>query len=338
MQQRKYFFWLLFSLVLLMLTLIAALVNLTTGEIQFSLRQLPAILSAPGSIEYSILTNLRLPRVMLAFAVGGALSLSGAILQGIYRNPLVEPYTMGISGGAVLGVSVVIAFGLPAALGYFVVPMAGFGGALLTIFVVYALSMRSGHSDINRMLLIGVMISFISASATMFLMSLVSADDLHTIIFWTMGSLDEPNTSLIIFVLALALTGLLVSWFFARPLNALRLGETKAFHLGVNTNVAIRLLFVLASLLTGTCVAVAGVIGFVGLVIPHIVRSLIGNDYRILLVSSFFGGSLFLLTCDIVARTLLLPNELPVGVVTGLIGGVTFIFVLRRSRSSFKKA
>lgn len=330
--------WFLFVTGLMVLTIIVALINLSTGELLISLGDIPAILQNPESMEYSILLNLRLPRVMLAFAVGGALSLSGAILQGIYRNPLVEPYTLGISGGAVLGVSLVIVLGLPATLGYFVVPLAGFGGSLLTIFIVYALSMRSGHSDINRMLLIGVMISFISASATMFLMSLVSADDLHTIIFWTMGSLDEPNTTLINFVLVLTLSGLLLSWLFARPLNALRLGETKAFHLGINTSVTIRLLFVLASLLTGTCVAVAGVIGFVGLVIPHIIRSVIGNDYRILLISSFFGGSFFLLTCDIIARTLLSPGELPIGVITGLIGGITFIFVLRRSRSSFKKA
>lgn len=336
MQHRKYFYWLLFSLVLLALTLIAAMVNLSAGEIPIRLSQLPALLSEPDSMEYAILTKLRLPRVLLAFAVGGSLSLSGAILQGIYRNPLVEPYTLGISGGAVLGVSIVISAGLPALLGYMVVPLAGFAGALLTIFVVYALSLRSGHSDINRMLLIGVMISFISSSATMFLMSLSSADDLHSIVFWTMGSLDEPNTGLIIGVVIIALAGLLVAWLFARPLNALRIGETKALHLGINTGVTIRLLFILASLLTGVCVSVAGIIGFVGLVIPHIVRSVIGNDYRILLAGSFLGGSFFLIACDIVARTLIAPNELPVGVITGLIGGVTFIFVLKKSPSSAK--
>lgn len=171
----------------------------------------------------------------------------------------------------------------------------------------------------------------------MFLMSISTAEDLHSIIFWTMGSLDEPNTLLIRIVLITSLAVLILSYLFARPLNALRLGEVKAQHLGINTATTIRILFVLASLLTGLCVSVAGIIGFVGLIIPHIIRQLIGSDYRILLLSSFLGGSIFLMVCDVLSRTLISPNELPIGVITGMAGGLIFILVLSKASSTSKR-
>ncbi|HOO85217.1 MAG TPA: iron ABC transporter permease, partial [Prolixibacteraceae bacterium] len=158
---------------------------------------------------------------------------------------------------------------------------------------------------------------------------------LHGIVFWMMGSLDEPNTILVKIVFYSSLAGLIMSYFFARPLNALRLGHEKAHHLGINTNTTIRILFIVASLLTGICVAVAGIIGFVGLVIPHLIRNIIGTDYRILLAGSFLGGSLFLIICDIIARTIIMPNELPIGVITGMVGGLVFIVVLARTRLKF---
>ena len=283
-------------------------------------------------MEYAILTNIRIPRLLLAFSIGGALSITGAILQGIYRNPLVEPYTLGISGGAALGVALVIVFGLNMTLGNFMLPVAGFAGAFATIFLVYFLSMRRGEININRMLLIGVMISFVASSGMMFLMSITSADNLHSIIFWTMGSLDEPNSMLIYTILIASIAGLFTTILFAQPLNALRLGEAKATHLGINASVIIRILFVVASLLAGLCVAVGGIIGFVGLIIPHIMRTIIGSDYRILLISSFLGGSFFLIISDVIARTIIKPNELPIGVITGIVGGLVFILVLSRSK------
>jgi iron complex transport system permease protein len=146
-----------------------------------------------------------------------------------------------------------------------------------------------------------------------------------------MGSLDEPDTSMIVITLVTALISLVVAYLFVEPLNALRLGEEKASHLGINTNLSIRILFLLASLLAGICVAVAGVIGFVGLIIPHLVRRLVGSDYRILLLSSFLLGASFLLACDVIARTIIAPNELPIGVITGMVGGVVFLLMSRRS-------
>jgi iron complex transport system permease protein len=323
--------WILYIVLLTILVIIAMLVSLSTGDTKIALNEIPSILRSGEGIEYSILTAIRLPRIILAFAIGGALSLTGAILQGIYRNPLVEPYTLGISGGAALGVAIVIVLGLHLSFSSAILPVAGFAGSIVTIFAVYFLSMKRGVINISRMLLIGVMISFIASSGMMFLMAISSSENLHGIIFWMMGSLDEPNTMLIRIMFYSALAGLFIAYLFARPLNALRLGEEKARHLGINTNTTLRILFIVASLLTGFCVAVAGIIGFVGLVIPHIMRHISGSDYRILLGSSFLGGSFFLIVSDIIARTIISPNELPIGVITGIVGGLVFIIVLART-------
>jgi len=331
----KYWKWIVFLAALLLLLAISVAISLSSGEIDIAISRLPKILSDPNSMEFTILTRIRIPRLILAIAVGGALSLSGAILQGIYRNPLVEPYTLGISGGAALGIAIAIVFGLNN-LSFLTLPVFGFLGAVITLFLVYFLSIKRAGLSINSMLLIGVMVSFISSSAMMFLMSISSTDNLQSIVFWVMGSLDESNTMLIRIALYSSLAGLIITYFFAQPLNALRLGNAKAKHLGINTDVTVRLLFFVASLLTGIAVSVAGVIGFVGLVIPHLVRLFIGNDYRILLAGSFLGGAIFLVLSDTIARTIIAPNELPIGVITGFAGGLVFIVVLSRSRSHVK--
>jgi iron complex transport system permease protein len=183
------------------------------------------------------------------------------------------------------------------------------------------------------MLLIGVMVSFVASASMMFLMATTSSENIHSIVFWMMGSLDEPNSGLIRFALGVSLGGLVLSMAYSRALNALRLGENKAQHLGINANSAVRVLFVIASLLTGVSVSVAGVIGFVGLIIPHIIRLIMGSDYRFLLLGSFLGGGFFLIVCDIIARTIIAPNELPIGVITGLAGGTIFIIMLSRTKA-----
>lgn len=328
--KKKYFKWGAFLVFLLLLVIIAASISISSGELKIKLFDIPGILRSKTGIEYSILTKIRLPRILLAIAVGGALSLTGALLQGIYRNPLVEPYTLGISGGAALGVALVIVLGIYLERGAFMLPVGGFAGAMLSLILVYSLSFRRGSVNINRMLLIGVMVSFVASASMMLLMSVTTSENIHSIIFWIMGSLDEPNTTLIRTTLIVSLSGLLVTFFFARPLNALRLGEVKARNLGVNTNRTVRALFLIASILTGVCVSVAGVIGFVGLIIPHIIRLLMGSDYRFMLLGSFLGGSFFLIVCDILARTIIAPNELPIGVITGILGGVVFIVMISK--------
>ncbi len=335
-RSRKFSRWFLFLVVLFVLSGVAFLIGLNTGEMDISLWEIPGILRSGEGLEYTVLYQIRLPRIILGLAVGGGLSLSGAILQGIYRNPLVEPFTLGISGGAALGVALAIVFALPLAFGSYVLPAAGFSGALLAIFLVYNLGIRQGQINVNNMLLIGVMVSFVSSALMMLLMSLTTAENLHSIVFWMMGSLDEPDRTLIRFTVIISVASLIVSLFFFRSLNALRLGETDARHLGINTELSIRVMFVIASLLAGVCVAAAGVIGFVGLVIPHLVRILAGSDYRMLLPGSFLGGGIFLVLCDAIARTIIAPNELPIGVITGIVGGVMFILFLSRSGTSLK--
>lgn len=336
--QKKYLHWILILAGLFVLLMASVLLSLSIGEMKLGISDVfRTIGQGNDSMEYTILTKIRFPRILLGIAIGGALSLSGVLLQGVYRNPLVEPYTLGISGGASLGVAFAIVFGLHQLIGSFVLPLSGFTGAFLIIFLVYSISSRNGRINIQSMLLTGVMISFIASSSMMLLMAITSSENLHGIIFWIMGSLDEPDMSLIYITLILALVSLVASYFFVQPLNALRLGEEKAKHLGINTDTTIKLLFLLASLLAGVCVAVAGVIGFVGLIIPHLMRMLVGSDYRILLVSSFLSGSVFLVLSDVIARTIISPNELPIGVITGIAGGVVFLLMMSRSSSKFIK-
>lgn len=329
--RRNQWIWGVYVLLLLAGLLTVFILSLGMGEIPIRLGDLPYILADKESTEYGVLAYIRIPRTLLGLAIGGSLSLAGAILQGIYRNPLVEPYTLGISGGASLGVTFAIVAGLHL-LNILFLPLAGFIGAFATIFLVYTLSLGRGGLSVNRMLLIGVMISFISSSLMMFLMSVTSTDNIHGIVFWIMGSLNESNNTMITVMIVLSLFCLIVSYLFVMPLNALRLGEEKARHLGFNANSVIRILFIVTSLLTGACIAIAGIIGFVGLVIPHIVRLWVGTDYRILLISSFLSGSIFLILCDVMARTIISPNELPIGVITGIVGGVVFIVLLSNSR------
>lgn len=323
--------WFIYVLLLLVAVIGAAALSLGVGEIRISPGSIFRALTDKESMEYGVLAYIRIPRTLLGFAVGGSLSLAGAILQGIYRNPLVEPYTLGISGGASLGVTFFIVAELHL-INILFLPLAGFVGAFVTIFLVYTLSIRKGALSVNRMLLIGVMISFISSSVMMFLMSITAVENIHGIVFWIMGSLNESNTALIWGMVALSVVCLLVAYLFVMPLNALRLGEERARHLGVNSDVIIRILFIITSLLTGACISVAGIIGFVGLVIPHIVRLWVGADYRIMLIASFLSGSVFLILCDVLARTVISPNELPIGVITGIVGGIAFIVLLSRSQ------
>lgn len=314
---------------------LVSILSLSIGEVPIPMSQMADFLNQPETMEYGVLWYIRIPRTILAIAIGGGLSLSGVILQGIYRNPLVEPYTLGISGGASLGITFAIISGLYA-IHSLLLPLFGFAGAFATIFLVYTLSMGKSHGSVNRMLLIGVMISFISSAIVMFLMSVTSVENLPGIIFWTMGSLNESDMMLITGMSLVAFLVLGLAYLFVPALNALRLGESRARYLGVNTQYAIRMLFVLTSLLTGTCIAVAGVIGFVGLIIPHFTRLWVGTDYKYLLGASFLSGSVFLVLCDIVARTVVAPNELPIGVITGMAGGIAFIFILS-SRTSKSK-
>ncbi len=324
--------WFLWVLLFLGLLLVVGFFSLSVGSTGFSMREIFLSLSMEGSVAHSIVFQLRLPRILLGFAVGGALSLAGVILQGLFRNPLVEPYTLGISGGAALGVSLGMVLRLHRVLGLFFLPLSGFLGAVVVIVMVYSLSTKRGVLRIQGLLLTGVMVSFISSSLIMLIMAISRVEDLHSIIFWIMGFLGETDWWMVEVMGAVALAGLVLSYFFALDLNALALGEEQARYLGVEVERSKKLLFLLASVLTGLCVSSAGIIGFVGLVVPHFVRILVGQDHRILLVASFLCGAGFLVLCDTLARTVIAPMELPVGVITGIVGGVLFIYALTKKQ------
>lgn len=323
--------WILWILVLGGLLLVIGIFSLSVGPAGISIKKIASlILQGKGTTEYSIIFDIRLPRIILGFAIGGALSLAGVILQGMFRNPLVEPYTLGISGGAAIGVCLNIVLRIHRVLGLLTLPIFGFLGAVVVIMLVYSLSIRKGTLKMQGLLLTGVMISFISSSLIMLIMSISRAEDLHGIVFWIMGSLEEPDWFLIKLAFWLSILGLAVSYLFCFDLNALSLGEEEALHLGINVEKTKRLLFVIASILTGFSVSVAGIIGFVGLVVPHFVRMFVGSDHRILLVSSFLCGAGFLIFCDTIARTIISPLELPVGVITGILGGSFFVYALSK--------
>jgi len=330
--RKKIIRWIIWIGVLGAFLLAISVFSLCVGSADISVKKVISLLFKAGSgSEYSILFDIRLPRIILGFAIGGALGLSGVILQGMFRNSLVEPYTLGISGGAALGVSLSIISGLYR-INVLNMPVFGFLGAVVIIILIYALSMQRGILKMQGLLLTGVMISFISSSLIMLIMSISRAEDLHGIVFWIMGSLEEPNWFLIKIAVFISLISLFVSYFFCHDLNALSLGEEEALHLGINIERTKRLLFLISSLLVGYSVSVAGIIGFVGLVVPHFVRMFAGNDHRILLIGSFLTGACFLIFCDTVARSIIAPVELPVGVITGILGGTLFVCALTKKR------
>ncbi len=309
--------------------ILSIFISLCTGSEGFSVTTFLDALSK-SDINRVILLDLRIPRVLVGFFVGGILSVAGAILQALFKNPLVEPYTLGISGGAALGVIGGMFLNLSVS---FWLPFSGFCGAIFVMFLVYLFSIKRGYISLDKMLLIGVMVSFISSSLVLFVEALVSPAKLSSIVYWMMGSLQwvsREGLGVISFVSTIIF---FVSFLFSVPLNALSLGEEDAIYLGVNVEKMKIVVFLMASLATGLSVAFVGIIGFVGLVVPHFFRITFSRDYRLLLPLSFFGGGSFLVLCDSLARSLVSPIELPVGVITGIIGGITFIWVLSRSRS-----
>jgi len=324
---KKLINWISWSLILILAVFIVMLLSLCIGSVKVPLSQ---IFNPSDEIIKEILFKIRLPRIILGFAVGGALAISGVILQGLFRNPLVEPYTLGISGGAGVFVCLNIVFKIYQKFGVITFPISGFVGAGLVIILVYILSIKKGKLRIQGLLLTGVMISFISSSIIMLIMAITKSENLHGIVFWIMGSLEEPNIFLVKMTLLISILGLLISYMFSLDLNAFSCGEEEAHHLGIDVEKAKRLLFILASLLTGVCVSVAGIIGFVGLLVPHLMRMLVGEDHRILLLNSYLCGAGFLIFSDTLARTVISPLELPVGVITGIIGGSLFIYVLAK--------
>ncbi len=330
---------LVISAFLSLFLLAVALLSLSIGsaEIGFTrilsiiLRKLPFFHPVPfDETEVAIVISIRLPRILLAALVGAALSIAGVVFQGLLRNPLAEPYILGISNGSAVGAILAIMAGIMASSWIF--PLTSFGGALLTILLVYRIARVGKRMETNTLLLVGVIVGFFFAAIVMFLLSISPTHGLQKAFFWLMGDLSTANYLKIIIILPYVLGGTIFIYVWARSLNIISMGEEAALQLGIEVEKAKLTLFVAASLITGAVVAVGGVIGFVGLIIPHIVRLLAGPDHRLLLPASALVGATFLIIADTLARIIIAPSELPVGVVTAFFGAPFFIYLLRRKK------
>jgi iron complex transport system permease protein len=287
-----------------------------------------ALLGRGDDATAAIVRDLRLPRVLLAYLIGGSLAVTGASLQAVVRNPLADPYLLGLSGGAGLGAVGAIALGLG---GAWVVPLAALVGALLAIVLVYRVAVAAGGQlDTRVLLLAGVVVGAFAASLMGAIMALSPAPEVRNALLWLLGSFDAASWRALTVFGVYALFPLAVLYGMARPMDLLALGEEPAQFLGADVERTKRVLYVAASALTAAAVSVSGIIGFVGLVIPHAVRLLWGHTHRALLPSAFLLGGTLLVAADAVARTAFAPLELPVGVVTALIGVPLFIWLVRR--------
>jgi iron complex transport system permease protein len=308
-------------LLLVLVVLLALITSIALG---------PAAVPLADLLHSDIVWNLRVPRALLAFLVGGSLGVAGAGLQALVRNPLADPFLLGLSGGAGLGAVLAIALHLS---GPWALPVAAFVGALAALGLVYRLGLVGGTGgalDPRILLLGGVAIGAFAAAVTTAIVSLADAAELRNAFLWLWGGLSGASWDTVLIVALYAPVPLVVLFAASRPLDLLALGEESAGYLGADVERVKRRVYLAASLLTAVAVAMSGVIGFVGLVVPHIARLTWGHRHRVLLPAAFLGGGALLAIADTLARTVVAPRELPVGVVTALIGVPVFAMLLRR--------
>ena len=321
----------------LALAVLAAIVLMSLlGSEQLPARaSLCALLSAGanpcglGRDQYDILFQLRLPRILLAAAVGASLATAGASYQALLRNPLAEPYLLGVSNGAAVGTMIALVF---FGANEWTRPVLAFAGALLATLAVYQLARGRAGATPERLVLAGVIVTTFLSSAIVFITTLMDATRIRSFTFWLLGDLSGASSTLLPVVIAIAVLGTVALTLNARSLNLLMLGERDAFDLGVEVGRVRIVVFIVASLLVGTSVAASGSVGYVGLVVPHLIRLSLGSDNRLSIPASALGGGLFVIVADTVARTVIAPRELPVGAITALIGAPLFIYLLKRVR------
>jgi iron complex transport system permease protein len=282
-----------------------------------------------SDIARTILLQVRLPRILLGFLVGCSLASVGVALQALLRNPLADPYVLGVSSGAALGAAVGILFGVGTTfLAETALPACGFAGGLVALVVIYRMAATYGQLPIHSLLLTGVILNAIFSALIMFITSILDPNRAYGMMAWLMGTLTAPTYGSLVALIIYLSIGLFLLFSQMRVLNILALGEESARTLGIDTEQAKRSLFVVTALVTGAVVSVSGMIGFIGMVVPHAVRLVIGADHRLLLPASALVGGTFLMSADTVARTLIAPTEIPVGIVTALAGGPFFIYLL----------
>ncbi|BAW02858.1 hemin ABC transporter, permease protein [Thermus thermophilus] len=323
---------------LLLLLALALLLGAALGAYPIPPAAIPGILLRGEGVEYQVLTALRLPRVLGAALVGGLLALAGAVLQGLFRNPLVDPGLIGVSSGAALGAALFIVL-VPGAgpLEVYALPLFAFLGGLLATSLLWRLAQSPLGTQVTILLLSGIALNALVGAGIGLLTFLATEEELRSLTFWTLGGFSALTWRLLLAGLPLSLLALLLLFPLARPLNALALGEREAFHLGVGLEGLKRRAVAGAALGVGVAVALAGGVGFLGLVAPHLFRLLAGPDHRWLLPGSFLLGASLAVLADLLSRTLVAPAELPVGVVTALLGGPFFLYlVLRHKREVYR--
>ena len=320
---------------LLFVLFVVVVISLRMGAYPISIRDIVMTLfnGAMGRKDeipsefWLVVFGLRLPRIALGIVVGAALSTAGAGFQALLRNPLADPYVLGVSSGAALGaiLSLIAAPHTPGA-----IQAAAFAGAAATIAAVYFLGRRGGQLDSGTLLLAGIVTASFLSAVIMFLMTTLSGRDLRGMAFWLMGDLATPpaiDSRWLYLVLLVAIGSIYTT---SSDLNLILTGEQEARHLGVNVNRVKLVVYVAASVLTGLAVSVSGAIGYVGLLVPHVMRMLFGTDYRMLIPTSAIGGAIIIVVADTLARTVVAPTELPVGAMTAIAGAPVFIYLMRR--------
>lgn len=335
---KKRFF--LFSLGLILL--FSILGGVFTGAVSISRPEVIAILLKPvidifpsvqvSEVNRDILLQIRLPRVLLAASVGVSLAVAGATFQGLFRNPMADPYVIGVSSGAALGAVLAMVMGnILSFAGFGAVPLFAFAGGTATIVLVYYMARVGKAVPVMTLLLAGIAVSaFLSALVSLF--TYFAGEQLHQVVFWMMGGLGGATWLKVKAMVPYTLAGFMCINLFARELNVLLLGEETAKHLGVETEKAKKILMVSASLLVAAAVSTSGIIGFVGLVVPHFIRLVAGPDHRFLLPASALLGAALLIGTDTLARTVIAPTELPVGIITALVGAPLFIYLLKKRK------
>lgn len=325
----------LLSLIMCGLLFLTIVLSLIIGTADISIEQVWDLLKGALPMEDParlIVLKIRLPRIILAGVVGFALSLGGVVFQAILRNPLADPFILGVSSGSAFGAVLGIIFGFSFSLG---IPLMAFLGALFTIWMVMTLGARQMGMESSTILLTGVIINAFFTAIIMFFISTSSDSRLHTMLFWLYGDLSQSQYGQLTLVVPVVLITFLILFAFAKDLNILTAGEENALQLGVEVERTKRLGLLIVSLIMGLIVAFSGLIGFVGLIVPHLSRMAFGSDHRRLIPVASLGGAIFLIAADTLARTVISPSELPVGVVTAFMGAPFFIILLKKRGSQW---
>ncbi len=321
------------------LLVLVGCVALLVGTAHISLDQVRALFHAGGDSQVEtarlILLDIRLPRIILAALVGFALALGGVVFQALLRNPLADPFILGVSSGSAFGAIIGILLGLGAGFG---VPAMSFAGALSTLVLLLSLGIKRIRMESSTILLTGVIINAFFTAMIMFFVSVSSNAKLHSMLFWLYGDLSQSSYSHVSLIAPVVLVSSLLVYSFANRLNLLTAGEGSALRMGVDVAKTKLVLLVVVSLMIGTVVAFSGLIGFVGLIVPHLARMAFGSDHRLLIPATALGGASFLVVADTMARTLIAPSELPVGVISAFVGAPFFLYLLLARGSRWSRS